>query len=94
MKLKAFFTTSAEIPSGLAEYYEERDGGFHLAVEGMVPKGKLEEFRNNNIELTRERDELKQKLDGIDVDEYRRITSYNVCYTKLLRPSPSGSRSR
>lgn len=73
MKLKAFYQTADEIPSGQADFYEERDGAWHLSVEGMVPRAKLEEFRTNNIELTRERDDLKKKYEGVDADEYREL---------------------
>ena len=87
MKLKAIYQNSNEIPEGAAPFYEERDGSWHLSVEGMVHKAKLEEFRTNNIELARERDDLRQKLEGIDLDEYRDLKSRadDIKAEKLLK---------
>lgn len=55
-----------EIPAGLEQYYEDAgDGSFKLKVEGVVPttevethKTKLKEFRDTNIALKKQVDEL------------------------------------
>ena len=51
-------------------YEQGADGAFYLQVEGAVPKGQLDEFRNNNIEL---KNQLKT-FEGIDPAEYKRVT--------------------
>ena len=69
MALKSVHETSEEIPEGLNEFYVEKDGKFHLAVEGMTEKAKLDEFRNSNIELKKQVEQMSQSLDtfnGID----------------------------
>jgi hypothetical protein len=72
MPLKLTYPTKAEIPSEIQSHYAERDGAWHLDVEGgAVPKAKLDEFRQTNITLAKERDELKAKVtkfDGIDLE--------------------------
>ena len=75
MALKYKINSKAEVPAEHAAFYTERDGGLFLDVEGAVEKAKLDEFRNNNIALTRERDELKQRFDGIDPDAVRALAA-------------------
>ncbi len=69
MALKAIIETKEEIPEGLVDYYVEKDGSYHLSVEGFTEKSKLDEFRNSNIELKKSLEGVTQKLDsfnGID----------------------------
>ena len=53
---------------------------------------KVEELKHSNHELEKKRQEFKGLLDAITdlmvvlSEDLHRITSYNVCYTKLLRP--------
>jgi hypothetical protein len=42
-----------------------------LDVDGAVEKSKLDEFRNTNVSLLKERDDLKQRFDGIDPEQAR-----------------------
>jgi hypothetical protein len=73
MALKFKFKSKDEIPSEQLPFYVERDGAFVLDVDGAVDKAKLEEFRSNNIKLERERDELRQRFDGIDPEQVRSL---------------------
>jgi hypothetical protein len=73
MPLKFKFKAREEIPAELANLYVERDGAWFLDADGVVEKTKLDEFRNNNLALTKERDELKKRFEGIDPDEVRRL---------------------
>lgn len=50
------FKTKEEVPEGLKA--EEKDGAF---VVDVVEKAKLDEFRDNNIALSKERDTYKNK---------------------------------
>ena len=61
-----------------AEYKQdgEKEGVFHLDVEGAVAKQKVDEFRTNNINLSRERDTLKAQLEAfadVDPDKYKTL---------------------
>ena len=73
MALKFKFKTKDEIPAEHLPLYAERDGGWVLDAEGAVEKTKLDEFRNSNIALLKERDELKKRYEGIDPDEVRKL---------------------
>ena len=73
MALKFKFKTREEIPAEHVNLYVERDGAFVLDAEGVVEKIKLDEFRNSNVALVKERDELKQRFEGIDPDEVRKL---------------------
>lgn len=53
----------------VAALYSEVDGKYFLDVEGVVPKTKLDEFRNTNVELMKKLDQLKD----IDPVEYRKL---------------------
>jgi len=73
MALKFKFKTRDEIPGEQQSFYVERDGAWVLDAEGVVEKTKLDEFRNTNVALIKERDELKQRFEGIDPDEVRKL---------------------
>jgi hypothetical protein len=75
MALKFKCKTKDEVPAEHFSLYAERDGAWCLDVDGAVEKSKLDEFRNNNIALTKERDELKQRFDGIDPDAVRALAA-------------------
>lgn len=72
-----------KLPEALKEHYVEKDGKYVPQVEGLVPEGelaqtkaKLAEFRDNNIRVMKENDQLKEKLqgfDGINLEEYSRL---------------------
>lgn len=55
---KLTFKTKDEVPEGLRDHAKETDGGF---VVGVVH----ESFRDRNIALSQERDELKTKVDSL-----------------------------
>jgi hypothetical protein len=75
MALKFKFKTKDEVPAEHLSLYAERDGAWILDVDGAVERTKLDEFRNNNIALTKERDELKHRFDGIDPDAVRTLAA-------------------
>jgi hypothetical protein len=75
MALKFKFKSKDEVPAEHLSLYTERDGAWLLDVEGAVEKAKLDEFRANNIAITKERDELKQRFDGIDPDAVRALAA-------------------
>jgi hypothetical protein len=73
MALKFKLKSKDEVPAELVNLCVERDGAWHLDVEGAVDKAKLEEFRATNVALMKERDELKQRFEGIDPEEVRKL---------------------
>jgi hypothetical protein len=73
MALKYKLKSKDEVPAELHNLYVERDGAFLLDVDGAVDKAKLDEFRNTNVALIKERDELKQRYEGIDPAEVRKL---------------------
>lgn len=84
MALKFKVKSKNEIPAEQAAFYTERDGAWVLDVDGAVDpasveelrrtsKAKLDEFRNTNVALMKERDELKHRFEGIDPDEVRKL---------------------
>ncbi|MBI1178464.1 hypothetical protein GC207_13600 [bacterium] len=75
MALKYKLKSKDEAPAELANLYVERDGVFVLDVEGAVDKAKLDEFRTTNVALLKERDELKQRFEGIDPEAVRQLAA-------------------
>jgi len=71
MALKLKVRTLDEIPEATRTLYKEADDkdGFVLDVEGVVPKGKMEEFRNANVTLQKQLEAYKD----VDPDEYREL---------------------
>ena len=55
MALKFKFKTKEEIPTEHLSLYAEREGAWVLDVDGAVEKTKLDEFRNTNVSLLKER---------------------------------------
>ena len=75
MSLKFKYTKREEIPAEQVALYVERDGAFILDADGVVEKSKLEEFRASNVTLLKERDELKQRFEGIDPEAVRKLAA-------------------
>lgn len=73
MALKAKVASLDDVPASVREFYTEGEGGFVLAVEGAVPRDKLDEFRNNNVTLRREMEQLRAQFDGIDPERAREL---------------------
>src|SRR5262245_56929369 len=73
MALKFKFKSKDEIPAEHLPFYLERDGAWILDADGVADKSKLDEFRNTNVALLKERDDLKRRFEGIDPDEVRKL---------------------
>ena len=70
MALKLSLDTVDGLEPHVAALYEKtEDGKYRLDVEGAVPREKLDEFRNTNIELLRKVDSFK----GIDPAKYQTL---------------------
>lgn len=78
MALKLVVDTIEGLDEGTAGLYEQKgDGKYHLAIEGYDPtaQAKVKEFRENNINLMKEIEELKKQFEGVDAEEYKKILS-------------------
>jgi alpha-galactosidase/6-phospho-beta-glucosidase family protein len=73
MALKFKFKTREEIPAEHLPLYTERDGAWLLDVDGAVEKAKLDEARNHTAAVSKERDELTKRFEGIDPEEARAL---------------------
>jgi hypothetical protein len=73
MALKFKYANKEQIPAEHAALYVERDGAWVLDAEGVADKTKLDEFRNTNVTLLKERDELRARFEGIDPDAVRKL---------------------
>ena len=73
LALKFKFKSKDDVPAEHLPLYAERDGARLLDVDGAVEKSKLDEFRNTNVSLLKERDDLKKRFEGIDPDEVRKL---------------------
>ena len=59
-----------DVPENLRAFYAPgSDGAFYLQVDGAVAKEKLEEFRNNNVELLKKMELYKD----IDPEMYKKL---------------------
>jgi hypothetical protein len=73
MALKFKCKSKDEVPAEQAALYVEREGEWMLDVEGVVEKGKHDEFRTANVALRKELEEQKKRFEGIDPDEVRKL---------------------
>ena len=74
MPIKFRAKSKDEIPAELQNRYVEQDGVFVLDVDGAADKGRLDEFRNTNLELTRQLENLSKRFEGIDPDEVHKLS--------------------
>lgn len=83
MALKAELESLDGVPEELHSYYpkDEKSGKYYLSVEGLVPKAKLDEFRQNNINLAREKDRLNNDLETLKT-QYGEVTPDDVAGMK------------
>ena len=71
MGLKLVLESLEGLDETIASLYKKAgDGKFHLQTEEDVEtKKKIQEFRDNNIALTKELDAIKKKFEGIDLEQ-------------------------
>lgn len=70
MALKLFVESLEGLDQNIVGLYEkDGEGKFRLDVEGAVPREKLDEFRNSNIELMKKLDGYK----GVDAVKYQTL---------------------
>jgi hypothetical protein len=74
MTLKYKVGSKAEVPAGMEGNYVEREGSLVLDVEGAVEKCYLDEARKAKADLAREFEAHRQRFEGIDPDEVRKLT--------------------
>lgn len=73
MPLKPKYNSLKEIPAEDVRLYVERDGAWHLDVDGKEDRARLAEFRENNIALQRQLAEMQAKFEGIDPEAVRKL---------------------
>lgn len=87
MALKGIYDSLEDAPEPLREHLVQKDKKFVLDVEGYATKDTLDEFRSNNRNLNRERDQLKKDIEtmqaqlaevqtrykDVDPDEYKSL---------------------
>lgn len=77
MGLKAILSSLEGVHEEVAKLYKKGDDGkFHLDVEGLVDKGKLDEFRSNNTSLKADLEAKMAELAkyaGIDPLKYKEL---------------------
>jgi hypothetical protein len=72
MPLKFKIESLEGLDEGIAAHYEKHtDGAFYLQVEGAVAKAKVDEFRDNNIKLSKELEKFK----NIDLNEIENLNN-------------------
>lgn len=72
-KLRLTIDKLDDVPEGQRDLYEEREGKFYLTVEDAVPRGRLDEFRANNIKLLKEIDEIKKQYGGMTAEQLKEL---------------------
>jgi hypothetical protein len=75
MALKFKAKSKEEIPAELQSLYVEREGAFDLDVEGAVNRAMVDGFRDSNVALTRERDDLKRRFKRSESEQVKAIAA-------------------
>lgn len=78
MALKALLTPAEfeALPEAVRAEYKQTGANYTLDVEGMVPKAKVDEFRENNTALLKTKAELEAQLakySGINLEDYEAL---------------------
>ena len=72
--LPFYADTLDNVPEQLHSFYrKEEAGGYTLGVEGVAPKRKVDEFRDNNRKLQAQIQELQEKYQFVDLEEYKSL---------------------
>lgn len=80
MAIQYTYDDVASIPEGFESLYTQNDAGtFTMSeVEGVADKGKIDEFRENNIDLRKQIEDhatnmsnLESKFSGVDLDKWK-----------------------
>lgn len=70
MKLKFKIAKLEDVPENFRSLYTQgEDGSFYLDVDGAVAREKLDEFRNNNVDLMKKLENFKD----VDPTKYREL---------------------
>lgn len=69
MGLKHTITALTEVAESVRSLYVQQGSVYVLDVDGVVPKDRLDEFRNNNIQLQQQLERLK----GVDPVKYNEL---------------------
>lgn len=75
MSLKFTVDDINSVDEAFRPLYVESNGKHVLAVEGAVSKDRLDEFRSSNVATRKELDALRAQYDGVDVEQYRTLTT-------------------
>ena len=71
MSLNFVMESMDGVAADVAALYTEKDGKFYLTgIDGVSPKSKIDEFRENNIELTNR----LAAFEGVDPAKYKEMT--------------------
>jgi len=70
MALKYTVENLDGLDASVAGLYKQTDTGYQLDVEGVAAKTKVDEFRNNNVELTNKMTAIEAKLNGLDLEQF------------------------
>lgn len=74
MPLQAVLKSLEGLHDELKKHYVQKGEEYHLDLEGgLVPKAKLEEFRDNNHTLENKLKDLEKKFEGLDPEKYREL---------------------
>lgn len=75
MTLKFTVDSLDSVPEAVRSLYTESNGKFTLQVDGAVPKARLDEFRNNNLTLKQQLDEMSARFEGVDPDAFKELSA-------------------
>lgn len=74
MALKFVLDSIDDLDDSLKPLYSKHtDGKFYLDVEGAVAKSKVDEFRDNNVSLKQQIEELTDKFGNVDLEKYQAL---------------------
>jgi hypothetical protein len=75
MALQDEFSSQEDIPEALREHYKQDGEKWVLDAPGLVKKDKVNGFRDTNIRLMKENEDLVKKFGNVDLDEYHSFKS-------------------
>ncbi len=74
--LKLTYKKLEDIPEEYQKLYKEDNGVYKLQLDDkVVPKSKLDEFRQTNVDLMKKIGDIESKLDGVSIDEIKNLSA-------------------
>lgn len=92
MNIKYRYKDQNDIPEPVRPFFAEQNGEWTLQAEGAVEKGRLDEFRQNNISLQKQLEQEKARFETERVSRDAQLADLQISHAALAAAMKHGIR--